>query len=69
MGGRHGAARKQSERSENKIELCITCHDATHIRHTFTLDGFSCEQCPKLYRCFYGSRLLGHPYQHLTPWW
>lgn len=60
MGGRHGAAKIHSERAENKIHLCVVCHEAAHLIPA-RLGSFSCAVCPRLTRCYYGAKLNNLP--------
>lgn len=64
MGGRKGKMKELINRPENLKDICLVCHDAIHERHS-NHGGFSCDVCPQLTTCWYGSRLLGLPYEHL----
>jgi len=65
LGGAGKKAKKDIERPENKMEACLTCHEAFHGIRSITLDGFCCDVCPKLPQCYYGARLLGLPFDYL----
>ncbi len=66
MGGRKGASKKRIELSSNKKDICLVCHEAIHMIEAKEADGFCCNVCPNINECFYGSRLLNRPYEHLT---
>jgi hypothetical protein len=67
MGGRKGAMKSYVD--SKTVMICETCHSAIHMRHDIASDGFCCDRCPMLKNCFFGARLLGRPYSHLSePW-
>jgi hypothetical protein len=69
LGGAGERMKKWIERPENKIELCLICHEATHGIRAVMADGFCCDVCPQLKICRHGARTLQRPYDHLTPRW